>query len=353
MYLSNLTQVTLLTGVLTCTVAEQALAQEHPIPEGVYVGTLQGKTCGQLTVDYSEGHRFQVGECTSNRKGLADVETETDDITVNPIRNGAQMSIATVEFEVIAVERSKLIGNWVEEGNSAVKVFNTVSLKAKPEPVRPEVVVAEPEEPIGPFFTDKDSVRVVQAALTSFGYAPGPADGAAGRRTKVAIREFRHDAALPDGDLISERLLRALGLRASESPYKGGIYVSIENPNALGARLAALEPEEILAELTLLKQRSANHIDLNFSKPKPIVFVVYYPLKERALITTHASNIINGKKNDWNAAYNYPTVDDVPTEPLVIINEFETSNRMFLVHKLMVDGEVVTEKLTRAHRNGG
>ena len=59
--------------------------------------------------------------------------------------------------------------------------------------------------------TPADRVRVAQAMLTEADYDAGPSDGVMGDQTRLAIREFRRDHGLPDGDEVTLDLLLALG----------------------------------------------------------------------------------------------------------------------------------------------
>jgi hypothetical protein len=53
----------------------------------------------------------------------------------------------------------------------------------------------------------------VQIALRREGYYRGPIDGAIGRGTRYAIREYQYDYGLPVTGRIDRRLIRSLGLR--------------------------------------------------------------------------------------------------------------------------------------------
>src|SRR5262245_14290818 len=54
------------------------------------------------------------------------------------------------------------------------------------------------------------TVRTAQAALLLLGYAPGKIDGILGNRTRGAVRRFRADADLPEGDAIDSMTFEAL-----------------------------------------------------------------------------------------------------------------------------------------------
>jgi N-acetylmuramoyl-L-alanine amidase len=54
--------------------------------------------------------------------------------------------------------------------------------------------------------TDDDGVSGVQARLQNLGYRPGPADGTLNDQTRAAIRAFRRDHDLPDGDDVTAPL---------------------------------------------------------------------------------------------------------------------------------------------------
>ncbi|WP_210334947.1 peptidoglycan-binding domain-containing protein, partial [Mesorhizobium mediterraneum] len=64
---------------------------------------------------------------------------------------------------------------------------------------------------------DDGSVAEVQRLLDQLGHAPGPADGAAGSRTRSAIRRFKDDHALPVTGEIDERLVEALRMARDDS----------------------------------------------------------------------------------------------------------------------------------------
>lgn len=195
----------------------------------------------------------------------------------------------------------------------------------------------------------KETVRQVQSVLAEFGYSPGSADGVVGRRTERAISAFRKDTGVGEGHAVDLALLLALGIEKQATTHSAAIYVSTEPSHELGSRLEKLKRDDLLSELDKLALSDRKQIDLEFSPPKSIIFVVYSPLEDKEVVRTVASNIISGKKSAWSETYNYPIGDWVPTEPLVIINEFETSNPMFIVHEMWVGRELVATKLTRAH----
>jgi peptidoglycan hydrolase-like protein with peptidoglycan-binding domain len=75
-------------------------------------------------------------------------------------------------------------------------------------------------------------VREAQTLLAELGFDPGPADGAAGRRTKAAAAAFRAERGLPEGDAIDLAFLRAL--RAASGIGNGVVpAVAAVDPSAL------------------------------------------------------------------------------------------------------------------------
>ena len=66
----------------------------------------------------------------------------------------------------------------------------------------------------------RDRVVEVQHALARLGYAPGPADGVPGPKTRLAIRAFQATAGLPVDGRLSERLESTLlsALRTAAAP---------------------------------------------------------------------------------------------------------------------------------------
>ena len=71
---------------------------------------------------------------------------------------------------------------------------------------QPAPVAATPSDaPLG-----RDDVREIQARLRSFGFNPGPVDGAAGRMTEGAVRRYQQDRARPQTGEIDRQLLEQL-----------------------------------------------------------------------------------------------------------------------------------------------
>ncbi len=84
--------------------------------------------------------------------------------------------------------------------------------------------------------TDKELIKRVQTGLTLLKYNPGGADGVIGPLTAGAIRIFRSDNNLPEGDFIDDNLITAL---ASAKPRE----MVPERANATTAQVAAVVPE--------------------------------------------------------------------------------------------------------------
>ncbi|NOQ79367.1 MAG: hypothetical protein GQ546_08200 [Gammaproteobacteria bacterium] len=58
--------------------------------------------------------------------------------------------------------------------------------------------------------TDKQSIRLVQSKLAQLGYQPGSADGAMGRNTRRAIRQYQYDNKLVENAKITQSLFDSL-----------------------------------------------------------------------------------------------------------------------------------------------
>jgi peptidoglycan hydrolase-like protein with peptidoglycan-binding domain len=85
------------------------------------------------------------------------------------------------------------------ELNFGQRVPNRATATVHP---RLPVIVAPPQPPRQTAVDDgSPQVRWVQEKLTAAGYAPGAADGMAGRRTTEAINRFRRDKGLPPGSI--------------------------------------------------------------------------------------------------------------------------------------------------------
>lgn len=87
-----------------------------------------------------------------------------------------------------------------------------------PKPMDPVAnVVAEPQggwgdalPPVRQAQGARDTVATVQALLSRLGYAPGPADGEMGPRTRDAIRAFQRSIGMPDTGEVSPELVERL-----------------------------------------------------------------------------------------------------------------------------------------------
>lgn len=68
-------------------------------------------------------------------------------------------------------------------------------------------------------YTDKDTVKKVQQALNNAGYDCGTPDGAAGKKTKAAIKDYQNANGLTASGVIDDELLAALGIEV-EAPVE-------------------------------------------------------------------------------------------------------------------------------------
>ncbi|MBL8690994.1 MAG: hypothetical protein JNL04_17955 [Rhodospirillaceae bacterium] len=82
----------------------------------------------------------------------------------------------------------------------------------------PPPVAAPP--PPEPFVVDRRAIARTQFYLEQLGYQIGAADGALGRRTKVAIVSFRKTNALPPGEHVDAQLIDALDAAVKLLPPK-------------------------------------------------------------------------------------------------------------------------------------
>lgn len=71
-----------------------------------------------------------------------------------------------------------------------------------------------------PFVVDRKAIARTQFYLEQLGYQIGAADGALGRRTKVAIASFRKANALPAGEHVDGPLIDALDAAVKQLPSK-------------------------------------------------------------------------------------------------------------------------------------
>ena len=115
--------------------------------------------------------------------------------------------------------RSRMTATDVREAELLAKQFRptgSAAVTAQPSEYRPhyETVAATAVANDNKNRMGRDDIRRIQTLLEEVGYDPGPADGMAGRRTAVAIREFERDAGLKVTGEPSKTLLVALEERA-------------------------------------------------------------------------------------------------------------------------------------------
>jgi len=100
------------------------------------------------------------------------------------------------------------------------------SSEPPPAPAPPSVAAllplaaAPPPPPPEPFVVDRRAIARTQFYLEQLGYQIGAADGALGRRTKVAIVSFRKTNALPPGEHVDAQLIDALDAAVKLLPPK-------------------------------------------------------------------------------------------------------------------------------------
>ncbi len=80
-----------------------------------------------------------------------------------------------------------------------------------------------------PEFTDRETVRKVQAALNARGYNAGPADGVMGPSTRSAIRTYRADADMEISGRIDADLLASLDIQTAASPDSNDVAEQVED----------------------------------------------------------------------------------------------------------------------------
>lgn len=79
-----------------------------------------------------------------------------------------------------------------------------------PDDAAPPAKSAQPQTPAALPENAPATIRLVQIGLAELGYNPGPVDGALGRQTEIAIREFEVHRDLPITGKVSQRLIDEL-----------------------------------------------------------------------------------------------------------------------------------------------
>lgn len=105
----------------------------------------------------------------------------------------------------------------------------------KPAPAPSPVIEPKPAPAPSPV-TDKELIKRVQTGLTLLRYQPGGADGVIGPLTAGAIRNFRADNGLPEGDFIDDALITALSTAKPREMVPA-------RANATPAQIAKIVPE--------------------------------------------------------------------------------------------------------------
>ena len=72
-------------------------------------------------------------------------------------------------------------------------------------------------------------------------------------------------------------------MRAYKANSEAIIFVVNESSYKLGRRLEKLKKEQVLDEFLKLAKKDKKNIDLIYSKPKSIVFVIFHQLKPDSL----------------------------------------------------------------------
>ncbi|MCU7940498.1 MAG: peptidoglycan-binding protein [gamma proteobacterium symbiont of Bathyaustriella thionipta] len=110
--------------------------------------------------------------------------------------------------------------------------------------------------------TDKETIRLVQAKLAQIGYQPGPADGAMGRNTRRAIRQYQYDNKLTENGKITQSLFDSLFPDGKPEPI-----VQVVNNNGLffpdiwvqNDELQESSDEQLREELVTLLEKGRQH----------------------------------------------------------------------------------------------
>ncbi|MEO0991917.1 MAG: caspase family protein, partial [Pseudomonadota bacterium] len=129
---------------------------------------------------------------------------------------GTFVSLAERRLRTLEPEQPAQLPSFDFTPADPVTPSEEVAALPAPEPARPMARAAEPEpspQP-EPEVTDRgvsrQQVSNVQARLNILGFEAGPVDGAAGRRTRNAIRAYQQRKGLPVTGQIDQRLLTNL-----------------------------------------------------------------------------------------------------------------------------------------------
>jgi Mg-chelatase subunit ChlD/surface antigen len=219
---------------------EQALAAPFDVIDASDTVVASGIT-GQSSVAVPEGVYTVVVQATGEPITIPEVRVAYDRYTKVELKKEGREIGAEAVGPVTEQEAA-----WFTQEPAAPDVTPEPHPDGS-EPDGEESMPPKPDES-APAEPDRELVRSAQMKLAQLGFAPGPADGAAGPRTIEALRSFQKAAGLPADGQISDQLLGQL-----EEALTGARYISYGTEDTLVGRSFSNRLRGALARSDLLK----------------------------------------------------------------------------------------------------
>lgn len=202
-----------------------------------------------------------------------------------------------------------------------------------------------------------DLIDDVQRALLEYGYDPGEINGQNGNETQSALKLFLKEIDFGGEATINPGSLAALGVAWPQpagdsenlvgSNMEASVLVVPVPAAELAAKLQGFSQVEFLDFLPELYLQSQRKVSASVTDANSIVFVVYGGVAVGDEIHTYHSTILDGQTYGWSEEYNYIIKTDSQVTPLVIVNEFRTSNPFYMYQAVLRDGRALAYKYTR------
>ena len=134
-----------------------------------------------------------------------------------PQRGGNIGGLTTTQIAIIAIAGVAIIialiaafGVFSSGTPATTPTVNTGTTLQTTTSITTTITVTAPTEPLQEGSTNTAQVKVLQHALISLGYPPGPADGNFGPATKTAVESFQSANGLSPDGVVGPQTLKAL-----------------------------------------------------------------------------------------------------------------------------------------------
>ena len=162
--------------------------------------------------DYVEAHKwFNLAAARGDADALAEREALAEKMTSQQL-----------------AEAQKRAREWQLVGDNSEQESTVATVQSDAEESEPVLEAPPPE-----------AIREAQALLAALGYRPGVADGVWGPRTGQAYANFLRDAGLPESDVLTPQMLRALRSTAAQQGVQADVASAPRSGRQATANLLA------------------------------------------------------------------------------------------------------------------